>query len=766
MKNKILTNYFYILICVILSSCSGTRLLPNGEKLYTGAEIKIITSEKIDNPGFIKKNIRNSLSIKPNKRFLGMRPKLWMYLKAGEEPKSKFKKWLKRNGEAPVFINNLKPGISSAIIDAKLFNIGIFKCYTEYKILDKKRTAKIIYISHIHKPYTIKELKYQISDNPLNNIILSEKENSLINSGENYNLDKLKNERLRIDALLKKNGYFYFNPDFLIFKADTSNIDNSITLRLMLKDSVNKKALTIYRINKVFIDQEYSLEENTDLAKDSFHFQNNIFTGKKTEMIIKPKVILRSVYLKKHDNYSREKHNITLNRLMSMGNFKFVRMNFTDSDTSASGYLDVNILMTPLPKQTFRAEIEFVSKSNNYLGPRMNISFLNRNTYHGAEILNVNMAGSFEAQFIATDKNFYSYSWNPEIELIFPRLVIPFNLKRTNSIYIPKTKFSFSYNFTKRVDYFDMHTLQFIYGFKWKNNIMKEHELNPVSISYSSILNKSVKFTSLLNSNPFLEKSYEEQFIAGASYSFTYNEQIRQGKKMQYYLNLTSEVAGNTLSLIKLIGGEKASTDNPLKVIGSVYSQFARLSIEGRSNYNINDKNKFVMRFLVGIAKPYGNSSVLPYAKQFFSGGPNSIRAFHINSVGPGTFNQSIDAKGFLQLGGDVKLEMNAEYRFAIFSFFKGALFADAGNVWLLESNPTNIGNPFSFSGFTNEIAMGVGLGLRIDVSFFVIRFDIATPFRKPWLEDNKWVIDKISLGNSSWRSENLVLNVAIGYPF
>jgi hypothetical protein len=251
---------------VILSSCSGTRLLPKGEKLYTGAEIKIITSEKIDNPGFIKKNIRNSLSIKPNKRFLGMRPKLWMYLKAGEEPKSKFKKWLKRNGEAPVFINNLKPGISSAIIDAKLFNIGIFKCYTEYKILDKKRTAKIIYISHIHKPYTIKELKYQISDNPLNNIILSEKENSLINAGENYNLDKLKNERLRIDALLKKNGYFYFNPDYLIFKADTSNIDNSITLRLMLKDSVNKKALTIYRINKVFIDQDRKESEKQSPA--------------------------------------------------------------------------------------------------------------------------------------------------------------------------------------------------------------------------------------------------------------------------------------------------------------------------------------------------------------------------------------------------------------------------------------------------------------------------------------------------------------------
>ena len=202
-------------------------------------------------------------------------------------------------------------------------------------------------------------------------------------------------------------------------------------------------------------------------------------------------------------------------------------------------------------------------------------------------------------------------------------------------------------------------------------------------------------------------------------------------------------------------------------MIGSVYSQYARLSIDGRGYYNFRDKNKLAMRVYAGIAKPYGNSSVLPYTRQFFSGGPNSIRAFSINSVGPGTYNQQNDSIGFLQLGGDVKLELNSEYRFGIYRFFKGAIFADAGNVWLLKSNPSTLGDPFSFSRFVNEIAVGAGVGLRIDVSFFILRFDLATPLRKPWLEqNNKWVINEINPGSSTWRKENLILNVAIGYPF
>ncbi|MCL6100911.1 MAG: BamA/TamA family outer membrane protein, partial [Bacteroidetes bacterium] len=215
------------------------------------------------------------------------------------------------------------------------------------------------------------------------------------------------------------------------------------------------------------------------------------------------------------------------------------------------------------------------------------------------------------------------------------------------------------------------------------------------------------------------------------------------------------------------ISGEKITSDHPASVTGSIYSQFAKLSLDGRGYYNFRDKNKLAFRVFAGVAKPFGNSAILPYTKQFFSGGPNSIRAFQINTVGPGTFYQKTDNKGFLQMGGDVKLEMNTEYRFNIYRYFKGALFADAGNVWLLKSNPANTGSPFMLSKFMDQLAVGTGIGLRVDVSFFILRFDLAMPLRKPWLEENhRWVANQIDFGSSAWRRENLVLNVAIGYPF
>jgi len=715
-----LNKYILLLMCLLFEACSGLKHLPKGEKLYTGAEIKIESTEKIDKRSF--KNIaKAAVRPLPNKTFLGMRPKLWKFMEAGEDPKTKFKKWLKKRGEAPVFISSVKPAVTSAIIDARLFNVGIFKGYTESKIVEKKQTAKIIYTSHIHKPYIVSELTYAVSDDSLSHIILTEKEKSLIKPGKDYNLLILENERTRIDALLKNNGYFYFNPDYLLFKADTSAVKHTISLKLTIKDSIPKNALTVYRINNVIIDQNYSLNEDVaNGAKDTIKYLDYLFLGNESEMNIKQGAILRSVYLKKNEIYSRQNHNITLNRLMSMGNFKFVQVKFSETDPKGFenlrglGFLNAVILMTPMPIHTFRAELDIVSKSNNFTGPQMNLSLLNRNTFGGAELLNLNLAGSFEAQLSGTNKNLFSYSWNPKIGLTFPRILVPFKMERTNSIYIPKTQISFSYNYLKRVGYFDMQTFQFIYGFKWKENIKTEHEFNPVNVSYTSIGNQSTVFTDLLAANPFLKKSYEEHFIAGGNYSFTYNEQVVPGKKMQYFLQTTTETAGNVFSLVKLIGGENPSSVNPSKIAGSIYSQYAKFSIDARGYYNFRDKNMLALRFFAGVARPFGNSSIIPYTKQFFSGGPNSIRAFQINSVGPGTFFQNVSNRGLLQLGGDIKLEMNGEYRFNIYRFLKGAMFVDAGNVWLEKSSPANIGSPFLLSTFMNELAVGTGIGLRI----------------------------------------------------
>ena len=692
----------------------------------------------------------------PNRSFLGMRPKLWLYMMPGDSPGGKFKKWLKRKGEEPVLISDVKPSATGGIIDAVLFNSGIFRSSTRFSIKERKKTAEVIYISHVHKPYHFKEVINSVSDTNISYIINQEKEKSLIKRGKRYDLEILKNERIRIDDLLKNKGYFYFSPDYLVFRADTSEANKNVTLTLGLKDSLSRNAITAYRINNVNIDQEFSLDSRNNRFKDT-----TLQAGKGV-MKIRPGALSRSIHLRKGELYSRKNHSRTLNRLMSMGNFKFVNVRFTESDTSAGGFLDASIMMTPVPKHTFSSEIDMVSKSNNFTGPRMNLSYLDKNTFKGAEILKVNFGGSYEVQL--SGDNLYSYSYNPQIELSLPRFLVPFEIG-TNRNLIPKTRILYSYNFLKRVNYFSMRQSQFIYGFNWKENILEEHEFDPVNISYTSIKNRSEAFIELLNSNPYLKKSYEEQFIAGASYTYTYNEQVLSDKKMQFYFQLATELSGNAFSLAKIISGKEVSSENPSRVAGAIYSQYARFSLDGRSYYNFPDKNKLALRLFAGIAAPYGNSTSLPYTRQFFSGGPNSVRAFHINSLGPGTELQQTE-NGFLQSGGDIKFEANAEYRFGIFRFIKGALFTDAGNVWLLGSNPAHEeGNPFT--GFMRELALGAGIGLRFDFSFVILRFDLATPLRKPWLEENnRWVADDINFGSSAWRRENLILNIAIGHPF
>ncbi len=765
MKQTVL--YIILFFVVVFSSCSGTKYLPHNEKLYIGASIEFKSNDKV-NKKKLKGIVLKAIRPVPNKKFLGMRPKLWRYMVAGENPHTKLGIWLRKKGEAPVLMSSVKPGLTSKIIDARLFNAGIFKSYTESKIAEKKHTGRVIYTSHVHKPFTVSSLNYSISDDSINKIILDNSEKTLIKPGKDYNLENLKLEMARIDVLLKNNGYFYFSTDYLKYKADTSANDRTIALILTLKDSIPEKAVKVIRINNVFIDQNYRLnDEFAGKVKDTIHYGDDIFLAKNSEMNIRPGVILRSVYLKKDEIYSRQNHNITLNRLMSLGNFKFVQVKFSDPDSLNPGFMDVRILMTPMPNHNFRAELDLVTKSNNYTGPRMNLSMINRNTFRGAELLDVNLAGSFEAQLSGSDRNLYSYSLNPRVSITIPRFIAPVRIKSSSSLYIPKTTFSLSLDFLRRVNYFDMRTFNFKYGFKWKSNLMNEHELNPISVAYTSLRNQSATFLDLLASNPFLKKSYEEQFIAGIDYTFTFNEQLASQKRFQYFIRTSAETAGNMFSLVKTIGRIHPSSSDPSMVLGSVYSQYAKFSVDVRGYYNTGIKDKLAARFFAGVAKPFGNSSVLPYSRQFFSGGPNSIRAFRINSVGPGTTFQNTDNIAFLNPGGDIKIEFNGEYRFNIFRFLNGALFADAGNIWLQKSNPSRTGNPFMLSSFLNEMAAGAGVGLRIDVSFFILRFDLATPIRKPWLEENqRWVINQINFASPSWRKENLVFNIALGYPF
>jgi len=761
--------HFSLLTIFFLSSCSNTKYLQNGEKLYTGVSVELIAqnpSSPIHKKARIKKLVESAIVPKPNAKLLGLRMKLWFYNIAGT-PKGKGLRYFLRNkmGEPPVFLSKVDPGQVLKYIDAKLYNNGFFHGFSEYKIIDTGKKASIHYIAHIHPPYTIAKVVFPTDDDILNNTIRKTADKTLLLSGAQYNLENLNKERSRIDEALKDEGFFYFNPDYLKFFLDTNEHNNTVKLSLAVKPDAPDQARLVYHIENVYVYPDYSLKtDSTAPPKDTLMVDSAYYiSGDKN---FHPNSIMRAVFVKKNDVYQRKNHNMTLSRLMGLSVFKYVSVRFYNPDT-LSGYLSGYVLLTPLPRRSFRTELDLLSKSNNFVGPSLSLSYRNRNAFHGAELLSMGLHGSFETQFYGQYKGLFSYEIGPQVDFVIPRFIVPFPLKKITGFFIPQTRITGGYDYLKRVQYFNLYSLKFTYGYKWKETIAKEHELNPVNIIFTQLTNPSQQFQQLMLTNPVLKKSFEEKFIAGLTYSYTYNQQVLPAKRLQFFFKGNAEFAGNALSL--LTSGGKPNPEQPAKIAGSPYAQFARFELDFRTYYSRElKKNKLAGRLYAGLGRAYGNSTVLPYIRQFFSGGANSVRAFRARSLGPGSYYppDSIRANFFLEQGGDIKLEANAEYRFYISGLFRGALFADAGNTWLVKDNPQVPGGTFS-SKFISEIAAGTGLGLRIDANFFVLRLDLAFPIRKPWLAPGeRWVINNLSFGRADWRRDNLILNIAIGYPF
>jgi outer membrane protein insertion porin family len=299
------------------------------------------------------------------------------------------------------------------------------------------------------------------------------------------------------------------------------------------------------------------------------------------------------------------------------------------------------------------------------------------------------------------------------------------------------------------------------YGYFWNANKFAYHEINPISLNVVNLSQTSPEFDQILDDNPFLKRSFEQNFIAGINYTFNYNKLNDRFRTHGYFLGLGLDFAGNTLHLIDNLSGKGDG-----KILGLEYAQYGKVDLDLRYHLNIDKNQTIATRLYAGVGAPFGNSSSLPYIKQYFSGGPNSVRAFRIRSIGPGTYRpDDFDVNSFFDQSGDIRIEGNIEYRFPIVSLLKGALFMDAGNIWLMNDNEALPGGKFT-SSWWNELAVGSGFGLRVDIEFFVIRFDLATPLRIPYLPEGERWANNFDIGSKTWRKQNLIFNFAIGYPF
>lgn len=764
---------------ILMSSCTGTRFLKNGETFYDGAEITLQTVDKISGKKALRTELNELITPRPNSTLFGLRPGVWFYYVAGT-PKSKkgFANFVKSKlGDKPVLLSDTEPSKTVSMLERQLNNEGYFGSKVSSEIITKKKKSKIVYTVMLTKPFRLDSIDINLFDSLISDQEEFKKE-SLLKKEQRYSLERLIAEQHRIEDFLKDKGFYYFDERYLLFEADTTVGKRHVDLKLIFENATPSKIKRIYTLRDIKIYPNHSLG-NDSLATTSDTLRVNNYLYVDNSKAFRPEIVTSAINLKTDSVYSRTNHEYTLSRLMSLRTFKFVNIKYQD-DAHDSSMLNAEINLVPLFKKSLRVQAQAVSKSNNFVGPGVDVTFTNRNWLRGAELFQLKLNGSYEWQISQQQSGpLNAIEFGAESSLTVPRIIAPFHISYQSSKYMPQTIIRAGLNFQQRINFFRLTSFNIAYGYTWRETTFKTHELYPVDLSFVKSSKTSEAFNNLLEQNPSLNNSFQNQFIPGLRYSYTLNTQLREGMEEKYnlaslnkssiYFNGKIDLAGNILNTIQ--SGLRREESRPFEVFGQAYSQFARGEVDVRYYFQIDKHNKLATRINAGIGYAYGNSTNLPYIKQFAVGGSNSVRAFPARSIGPGTYNVRTDSTFtsntfFIDQRGDIKLEFNVEYRFDIFKSLKGAVFTDAGNIWLIKNDGRD-GVKFNDNSFMSELAVGTGVGIRYDFNFFILRFDVAFPLRKPYLNpQDRWVINQIDFGSKSWRQDNLVFNIAIGYPF
>ncbi len=757
-----------IAMLFLFSACGVKKYVPEDERLFSYAEVEVEYESRERDKKSIGSELQGLVRPQPNTTLLGGRPYLrWHYRATGE--KSNFiNRWLnKRFGEEPVYLSEVNIERNEQIIQNRLENKGFFNTHvTHRKDTTKKHRTGIIFEAVTEAPYHLRNYTTEGIPDRLDQLIKESMDESLLERGMRYDLTSMRAERNRIRDHLLENGYFYFSADYLLFSMDTAIGERQFDLFLQLKPDIPQESIFPYKIKEIFLYPDQGLPTATAGSPDTVEMEN--YTVISTTDQFKPRRFGDYILFEKGGLYKKTQSDRTRQRLFSIGAFGFVNIRHREVESSVEEgddhrMLESRIYLSPLSKIGLRAELQAVTKSNNFMGPVMTGEYRDRNAFGGGEKFNLGIKLGYETQITggrqtglsALEAGVYG-------ELIIPRIVAPIKWRDNIAYGVPRTRVNLSYSFLSRVKNYQLQSANFGFAYQWNGSRYVYHEIKPIALTYTRLAKTSDEFEEILKGNPFLQRSFEQQFIPGMEYSFTFNNKSLRDRSQNYFIQIRADISGNLFNL-----AEEVLKEEPEQIVfGREYARYLRLDMDFRYYLSLGEESQLVARIFGGMGKPLGNSLSLPYIKQYFSGGPNSVRAFRIRSLGPGSYQpEETGTRSFFDQAGDIRIEANLEYRFPMFPYFNGAFFIDAGNIWLFNENEVLPGGKFS-DQWVNELGVGAGFGIRLDIDLFVIRLDLATPLRKPWLEEGERWISSFRFGKKEWRRENLSWNIAIGYPF
>ncbi|WP_214071570.1 BamA/TamA family outer membrane protein [Mucilaginibacter sp. dw_454] len=766
-----MTKLRYILVILfvgLVTACSTTKYLAPGQKLYTGGEIKITDKQnsKKGDIGPITADLTSLLRPAPNATILGMRYKLWIYDKTRTNKVRGLKHYLNTHlGEPPVLISSVDLVKNSSILQNRLQNKGYFLAQISGDTVSKKKSklAKAVYTVQTGPAYHYRQISFPTDRDDLDTAVAGTAKESLLKVGDRYDLDVIKNERIRIDAKLKERGFFYFSPDNLIMRYDSTKTDHGIDMFVHVKETTPDQARWIYSIRNIYVYPKYSLRDTSLKLDSAQHYAwYNVIDPKKT---VRPFIFKNTILLHPNDIYNRTEHNNSLNRFIELGPFSFVKNRFEDV-TPDSPKLDIYYFLTQAKRKSLTAEIIARQTSANYDGTQFNLTFRNKNAFKGGELFTLNFFTSTDKQFGSYNNGFNVFQFGVQPSLVWPRIVGPVDIK-TDNAYIPKTILTTGYTLIDRTKLYRLNSFNAAFGYQWKPNLHKQINLNLLEFTFvdaehvSQLYQDSIRKTR----NPTLTHVINNQLTFGPSYSYTYDNSTEEFRTNSIYYNGKVSLSAN---LYGIITGADTLAGKPKTIFGTPFNQYVKLENEIRFFHKLTPSLKLATRALVDVGLPYGNSTILPYSQQFFIGGPNSLRGFQARSIGPGSYYPPTSVTNGTQFlpdeSGDIKLEGNIELRQKLFSIVEGAIFTDAGNIWLMKSHYGLPGAAFS-KDFLKQMAVDAGFGLRFDLSVLILRTDFGFPLIKPG-SSNTGVIDGVDYTGSGWHGSNMVFNLAIGYPF
>ncbi len=684
--------------------------------------------------------------------------------------------FLRKNGQKPPIYNPYLVDKSAEYIKNYLKAYGYYKAQVKIEPVIKDKQIKIHYYVDPGPQLKIDSVGYNIQDTAIARIIMNDLTLQLTPDIP-LQVGILQKYRNQIVSYLKEHGYYYFVKDYITFTVDTTGRDYKakviVNISLMKDASGKTMPHPRMKIRNVYIFSDYNPNEALQNPQEFFSdCDTNIFYSRqgdpyyfirKYKYVIRPRVLLREVYVRPNSLYRFSAIKNTYSHLTKFAVYKIVNIDLKPVDTSYH-YLDCNIQLTPAKNQSIKGEIVGTNSSAT-IGAAANLTYEHRNLFRGGEIFSLQLHTALESQKAYLGRLdsmfiFNTLEYSVDARLTVPRLLLPFRLGGFVEKSNPRTVIQFYYSYRDRPEY-NRIDLTGTYSYYWKANVFTNHILSPIRISSVRVWDMLPEFRDLLVSS-LLQESYQDYFIFGTNYSFTFSNQgERSINNIYFQTNLST--SGNFLyAMMKLFHGPQ-NDQGAYYMPGfqTVFAQFVKLDADFRVYHNFVGGDQLVWRFFGGVVVPFANSKLVPFGERYFIGGSNSIRAWTVRTLGPGSYRLPDNIR-FPNQTGDIKLETNLEYRYPIIWKLEGAVFLDVGNIWAINNNDTRQGAVFYFDKFYKQLAVGTGTGIRLNLNFFVIRLDLGVKVYDPSAPEGLRFI----LTSRPYTTDDFVLNIAIGYPF